>query len=238
MPLEPQYLEAIKRREGYTPRAAWDYKQDSVGYGTRARYPGEVIDKDEAERRLAAELTSARSIVDKFAPNVDPGTRAALTSLTYNAGDTWTRSGLGQAIQSGDLDTARKLFVQYTKAGGEELPGLVKRRAEEVQWFGSGAPTAVAGVPTQAAGGQTEAGAPKMAPAPSAAPAADFGAMPEQIRAALAQYVAAPDRPAAGQRPDGVQPVVDDGTDIISQMRFPQPARMAIARAAARRGRA
>lgn len=134
-------LTAIKGFEGYNPRAYGDYKQHSVGYGTRARHPGEVIDKAEADRRLAAEVAAARGIVDKFAPNLDPGTRAALTSLTYNAGDDWTRAGLGEAIRSGNMDEARRRFTQYNKAGGETLSGLVNRRQAEVAWMGGAGPS-------------------------------------------------------------------------------------------------
>ena len=172
MTIDPQFLEGIKKSEGYTPRATWDYKQNSVGYGTRAKYPGEVIDQAEAERRLNDEIASAAAIVDKFAPNLDPGTRAALTSLTFNAGSAWTQAGLGQAIKAGDLDTAKRIFLQYNKAGGEELPGLVARRQREVAWFGAGSPGAAS---NSAAGGQTQAAAPNIAPAAAAAPESNTG---------------------------------------------------------------
>ena len=151
--MDPFYLDAIKKSEGFSPRASWDYRQDSNGYGTRAQYPGEVIDKAEAERRFQAEIAAARSIVDRFAPSADEGTKAALTSLTFNAGDKWTRSGLGKAIQAGDIETARNLFQQYNKAGGQELPGLASRRQAEAQWFGGQA-------------GQSPAQAPYSAPQP------------------------------------------------------------------------
>lgn len=133
----PHVIEAIKGFEGYRPRAYSDYKQHSVGYGTRASHPDEVIDKAEAERRLASEVGRAQEIVDRFAPNLDPGTRAALTSLTYNAGADWQKAGLGDAIRRGDMADARSRLMQYTKAGGEELPGLVSRRQAEAAWMGS-----------------------------------------------------------------------------------------------------
>lgn len=136
--VEPSYLDAIKQFEGYTAKARWDYAQNSNGYGTRARFAGEVIDQAEAERRFSDEIKKATDFVDKFAPGLDDGSRAALTSLTYNAGTAWSKSGLGQAVASGDLDTARSLFLQYNKAGGNVLDGLVQRRLQEVAWFGQG----------------------------------------------------------------------------------------------------
>lgn len=137
------YLDAIRNFEGFTPKAQWDYAQNSNGYGTRAQFPGEVIDRVEAERRFKAEIAEARSVVEKTAPHVDEGTKAALTSLTYNAGSAWVGSGLGEAVKRGDLDAAREIFQKYNKAGGEVLPGLVSRRSQEALWIGN--PEAVAG---------------------------------------------------------------------------------------------
>lgn len=131
------YLDAIRNFEGYTPKAQWDYAQHSNGFGTKARFAGEVIDRAEAERRFQSEVSSARSIVEKAAPNLDDGTKAALTSLTYNAGSAWIQSGLGDAVRSGDLDAVRDIFQKYNKAGGEVLPGLVSRRSQEALWIGN-----------------------------------------------------------------------------------------------------
>jgi lysozyme len=40
------------------------------------------------------------------------------------------------------MDKARSLFLQYNKAGGSVVDGLVQRRLQEVAWFGQGGPTA------------------------------------------------------------------------------------------------
>lgn len=141
--MTPDLLSAVKSFEGFSAEAKWDYAQYSNGYGTRARSPGEVIDAKEAEFRLVLELKTAAQAVEKFAPSLDKGTKAALTSLTYNAGTRWMSDGLGQAIQRGDIDSARSIFVEYNKAGGKILPGLVARRQAEVQWFGSSTGVAV-----------------------------------------------------------------------------------------------
>lgn len=134
--MKTQYLETIKKFEGFTAQAKWDFAQHSNGYGTKALYPGEVIDKVDAEHRFAAEVASARAAVQRFAPSLDEGTAAALTSLTFNAGPRWMNSGLGAAIKAGDLEGAKRVFVQYVHAGGQRLAGLEARRAAEVQWFG------------------------------------------------------------------------------------------------------
>lgn len=144
MPIDDTYLDAVRRFEGFYPRPYWDVRQWTSGYGTRAGGPGEVIDRAEAERRLVAELTRARDLVRGFGVQMTPGQEAALTSLTFNAGDSWMRSGLGAAIRAGDWDRARGIFTQYVNADGQPLPGLVRRRAEEVGWFDHPVPTTAA----------------------------------------------------------------------------------------------
>jgi GH24 family phage-related lysozyme (muramidase) len=133
--LDPSLVQAVKGFEGYTPKASWDYKQHSVGYGTKAQSPGEQISQPEAEQRLNTELSQAASLVGAFAPNAPDGVKKALTSLTFNAGNKWMESGLGQAVKAGNWPEAQRIFMQYNKAGGETLPGLVNRRQQESQWF-------------------------------------------------------------------------------------------------------
>jgi lysozyme len=143
-------LENIKRFEGWSPRASWDYKQNSVGYGTRARHPGEVIDRAEGERRLQEEVTKAQAVVNQHIPNAPQGVKDAMTSLTYNAGDKWASSGLGDALRRGNYDAAKALFLQYDKAGGQTLPGLASRRAQEVAWWDGSSGTAAPSAPATA----------------------------------------------------------------------------------------
>lgn len=133
------FLSAIKRSEGFRPNAYWDVRQHTIGYGTRATGPNETITREEADRRFNTEITRAADIVDRVNPNLDPGTRAALTSLTFNAGDAWTRSGLGDKVRAGDLAGAKTAFLQYANAGGAPNAGLAERRYREAAWFGQNA---------------------------------------------------------------------------------------------------
>lgn len=156
MALDKSILDAIKGFEGYSAAPAWDYKQTSSGYGTRAQPGDENIPADQLkgihEQRFQDEVGKAASSVDTFAPNLPPGVRAALTSLTYNAGPGWQQSGLGQAVKSGDYEKAREIFLQYNKAGGEVNPGLVARRQKEAAWF-SGQPQPSQAAPAAPASG-------------------------------------------------------------------------------------
>ncbi|MEM9028651.1 MAG: glycoside hydrolase family protein [Pseudomonadota bacterium] len=165
--LDAVYLDSIKRFEGFTPTAKWDYAQYTNGFGTKAKFPGEHISRHEAETRFQSEISKARQIVDRVAPQWDEGTKAALTSLTFNAGTKWINAGLGDAVRGGDIEKVREIFVLYNRAGGKVLAGLAARREAEVSWIGSGpqptdAPSAsaVAANPSSAAASITSAARP------------------------------------------------------------------------------
>jgi lysozyme len=169
MALDPEYLSAIKGFEGYSPNAAWDYKQSSSGYGTKAQAGDEAIPPEQLkaihEQRYQEEIAKAAAHVDSVNPNLPAGARAALVSLTYNAGPGWAQSGLGEMVRNNDLEGASKRFLEYNKAGGEVNQGLVARRAKEAAWFGGGQPQP----------------APQAAPAPALAPpAAPLNLAPQQ----------------------------------------------------------
>lgn len=136
--MHSRFLDAVKTFEGFAAKSSWDYAQHTNGFGTKALYPGERISLEEANQRFLAEINEARQFVEKQAQGWDEGTKAALTSLTFNAGTRWASGGLGEAVRNFDIDGVRSRFLEYTKAGGEVLPGLVKRRLAEVTWIGEG----------------------------------------------------------------------------------------------------
>lgn len=199
----PSYKDIVKAFENRdlalgkttSSKASWDYKQYTNGFGTKATSPNEVIDAPTAHARFDAEWNKAAQLVAAFpgGQNLDSGTKAALTSLTFNSGTQWMQSGLGQAIQNGDIETARKLFLQYNRAGGKENEGLKARREREAMWFGQPDPSEQAQIdptgrmnatapggpqpPELPPTGETKAAAPTGAPtaAPAAAPDATPG---------------------------------------------------------------
>jgi lysozyme len=218
------YLEAIKSFEGFTPKAEWDYAQFSNGYGTRARYPGEAITPEEAERRFTAEIAAARSIVEKHAAGWDEGTKAALTSLTFNAGARWITSGLGEAVRSQDIEAVKERFLQYTKAGGEVLPGLVRRRLAELDWIGGG------GAPTGQPAGPTPAivagpAPPRASPIMPAAPADNTQPKPSHHQALAALL----DGDAAGPAGESAAPRSAQALSMLVTLMFDLQMRSALA---------
>ena len=125
----------IKKQEAYSAKAYWDYKQYSIGYGTKANSPTEVIDEAEATRRMVVEVTAAEKIVEKVAANAPKGVKQALTDLTYNAGAGWENGTLGKLILEGKYEEAKAVVLQYNHAGGHVNAGLTARREAEVKWF-------------------------------------------------------------------------------------------------------
>jgi GH24 family phage-related lysozyme (muramidase) len=125
----------IKDFESFIPEAYGDYKQTSVGYGTRARFDGEVLTEPEADARLRDELQGHVSRVDSLAAEngvkLTEAQRSALISFDFNTG------AVHRVFERGGADTNRyaPIMKEWRKAGGKVLPGLVARRAKEAAAF-------------------------------------------------------------------------------------------------------
>ena len=133
-------IDFLKAKEGFAPRAFWDYAQYSIGYGTRALNANEVITEAEAERRLSENVARFRQEVIRYGqdngynwtgPQID-----SLTSFTYNLGT----GKLSEVTDNGtrDNNTIAEKMLLYVNAGGKPLQGLIDRRRDESAWFRSG----------------------------------------------------------------------------------------------------
>jgi len=127
-------IDIVKRFEGFRPQAYNDYGQTSVGYGTRGQ-AGEVLSEQQATERLQSELAGhAKRIQDAAEAkgvSLNENQFNALTSFDYNTGK---GADLLQRFGDKPEELAAKM-LEYTKAGGEELPGLVNRRRIEAALF-------------------------------------------------------------------------------------------------------
>jgi lysozyme len=134
--VDQDLVDFVKKQEGYSAKAYWDYKQYTIGYGTKANSATEQIDEAEAMRRVTVEINAAWQLVKKIIPAGTPvGIEQALTDLTYNAGSGWEEQSLGAAVKAAKWDTVKADILQYNHAGGQVLPALTKRREAEVSWF-------------------------------------------------------------------------------------------------------
>jgi GH24 family phage-related lysozyme (muramidase) len=122
------YLEAYK-----DPVGVW-----TIGYGTTSGVKsGMRITKAQAEQYLREDLNQFEKAVKdnvKVALNTDQF--SALVSFTYNVGEgALASSTLLRLLNQGDYKGAADQFLRWNKGGGQELPGLTRRRNAERAMF-------------------------------------------------------------------------------------------------------
>ena len=97
-----------------------------------------VWSKEEIEKLFADDVSLFERGVLRLAPTLSgrQGAFDACVSFAFNAGlGNFQRSTIRMKINRGEWDAAAEAFMQWTKGGGRELPGLVKRRKAEVVLF-------------------------------------------------------------------------------------------------------
>lgn len=92
-----------------------------------------VLSMAEVDRILAEDLANFERGVLRLCPTgLTQGRFDALVSFSFNVGlGNLQRSTIRMKHNRGDFEEAAEAFMQWTKAGGKELPGLVKRRKDE-----------------------------------------------------------------------------------------------------------
>lgn len=127
----------VKKYEQFSPTPYWDYKQYSIGYGTKAEPDDKSISEQEASKRLAKIVNKHKDAVlkasKKWGYNWTPNQINALTSFRFNVGN------IGQLTNNGTRDnkTIARKILEYDKAGGKSLEGLTTRRKAEQAIFTS-----------------------------------------------------------------------------------------------------
>lgn len=113
-------------------------KEGYTGF-IRNQYPlragdSRVWSKPEIDALFEADVASFERGVLRLVPSSDghQGRFDALVSFAFNAGlGNLQRSQIRMKANRGDHEGAAEAFMQWTKGGGRELPGLVKRRKDE-----------------------------------------------------------------------------------------------------------
>jgi lysozyme len=92
-----------------------------------------TLSMGEVDEMLAKDLVSFENGVRRLCPDgLTAGRLGALTSFAFNVGlGNLQRSSLRMKHNRGDYEGAAEAFLDWTKAGGKVLKGLVSRRNDE-----------------------------------------------------------------------------------------------------------
>ncbi|PSN18129.1 muraminidase [filamentous cyanobacterium CCP5] len=137
-------LELIKHFEGVRYKAYRDSVGVwTIGYGHTSMagppqvYEGLTITPQQAEEILKRDLGRfEKGVTDAVTISINPNQFAALVSFAFNLGvGALQNSTLLSKLNAGDYQGAANEFPRWVYAGGNQLPGLVRRRNAERALF-------------------------------------------------------------------------------------------------------
>lgn len=126
--------------EGYSSTAYWDSYGGvwTIGFGTTDRryaYPGATTNRIQAMEWLREEADTKDSPgINALGLGLTQYQHDALVSFSFNLGPGVIgnpSSAIGSALRERRFGDVPGALMQYTHAGGQELPGLVRRRQRE-----------------------------------------------------------------------------------------------------------
>jgi len=96
-----------------------------------------TLSMEEVDEILKKDLARFESGVSRLCPgNLTQGQFDALVSFSFNVGlGNLQRSTIRMKVNRGDIEGAAEGFLDWTKAGGKVLKGLVNRRNDEKALF-------------------------------------------------------------------------------------------------------
>lgn len=137
-------IDLIKKYEGFRSQA---YKCPAgiwtVGYGSTVYADGSKVKKGDTISEQTAEALLIDYLIKNVRPHLEPLgltdlQSAALESLVYNIGwSAFAKSKCFKALKEKDWPTFIKEYDWFSGAG-KFLPGLAKRRTEELYYFFKG----------------------------------------------------------------------------------------------------
>lgn len=134
------------RAEAYPDPGSRDGTPWTIGYGTTkiGGVPvkkGQTISEPEAARLLGIELTRVAAVVERLVKaSLTDNQFGALVSFTYNIGDdAFTRSTLLKKLNAGDYAAVPAQMARWVHNDGNQMQGLVNRRAAEAGLWAKGA---------------------------------------------------------------------------------------------------
>jgi len=131
-------FEGCKLKAYKCPAGIWTL---GFGHTTAAGEPtvteGLVITQAEAEAILKRDLVKyEKGVMDLVKVQLTQHQFDVLVDFAYNAGvGNLKTSTLLKKVNAGDFDAVPTELMKWTKGGGKELPGLVRRRRAEAEWW-------------------------------------------------------------------------------------------------------
>lgn len=140
MQISPEGIAFIKRMEGVRYEAYKDVAgilTIGVGHTGPDVRPNLRIDDAEVDRLLLADLAVAEACIEAYCDaELTQAQYDALCSFIFNAGcNAFKNSTLLRLLNRGDYDGAAQQFSRWTKAGGQVVEGLTRRRQAEAELF-------------------------------------------------------------------------------------------------------
>lgn len=130
--------------EGYVP---WVHRDPigrlaaCYGHDDQTMTPGKRFTAAECQAMLDQDLLKHAQALDCIKHPLTDGQKAAFVSFAFNVGNkALCDSTLARKANAGDMAGACAELSRWTRAGGRELPGLVKRRAAERELCERGLP--------------------------------------------------------------------------------------------------
>ena len=144
MTMSEEGMQLLKAEEGFSKYPYWDYRQYTVGYGTKC--PSDMVDhykkygisQEEAETLLRNYMSgmeyTLNRYIEKYNLVLTQNQYDALALFSYNVGTGWTTQTNGtffQAITYGASENDLiRAFGLWCKADGEIKPFLLRRRMD------------------------------------------------------------------------------------------------------------
>ncbi|MGH2412338.1 MAG: lysozyme, partial [Microcystaceae cyanobacterium] len=110
----------------------------TIGYGhTHGVYLGMIVTRAQAEDFLKQDLSEAESAASQLVKvPLNDNQFSALVSFVFNLGaGALAQSTLLRELNAGNYTEAAEQFLRWTRAGGQQLAGLVRRRHTERALF-------------------------------------------------------------------------------------------------------
>lgn len=145
-----RHHEGVRQVPYRCPALLWTVGVGHVLYPNQAKIPmsernlipledrdNRTFSMEEVDNILKADLARFESGVKRLCPvELTQGQFDALVSFSFNVGlGNLQRSSIRMKVNRGDFEGAAESFLDWTKAGGKVLRGLVNRRNDEKALF-------------------------------------------------------------------------------------------------------